>query len=112
MDFESFQDEKLELNAEELRQTLNIESGKCNWKDIQVQFARGMVVVIDASLDLINVAEKFIQDDKAAIEAWMNEKKICRAMDDDAKRWVTKDPVFWALVVPPWVLVQETGNES
>jgi len=112
MDFESFQDDKLELNAEELRQTLNIESGKCNWKEIQVQFARGMVVVIDASLSLIDVAENFIKDDKASIETWMNNKKIWRAMDDDAKRWVAEDPIFWAVVVPPWVLVQETGNES
>jgi len=112
MDFENFQDEKLELNAEELRQTLNIESGKCNWKDIQVQFARGMVVAIDTSLDLIDVSAKFIKDDKAAIAAWMKDNKIWRAMDDDAKRWVAEDPIFWAVVVPPWVLVQETGNES
>lgn len=110
MDLETFSDEKLELNAEELRQTLNIESGKCNWNEIQVQFARGMVVVIDSTLDLIDVSTKFIKDDKAAIESWMNDKKIGRATDDDAKRWVTNDPTFWAVVVPPWVLVQETRD--
>lgn len=106
MDLENFTDEKLELNAEELRQTLNIESGKCEWKEIQVQFARGMVVVIDQNLDLIDVSEKFVKDDKAAIESWMNENKIWRAQDEDAKRWVKDEPTFWAVVVPPWVLVQ------
>lgn len=108
MDLESFSDDKLELNAEELRQTLNIESGKCSWKEIQVQFARGMVVVIDPSLDLIDVSEKFVKDDKASIEAWMNENKIWRATDNDAKGWVKTEPTFWAVVVPPWVLVQST----
>lgn len=102
-----FEDKDLELNAEELRQTLNIESGKCGWPEIQVQFARGMVVVIDSSLDLIDVSEKFVKDDKASIENWMNDKKIWRATDDDAKKWLESEPTFWAVVVPPWVLVQE-----
>jgi len=102
----NFDDKDLELNAEELRQTLNIESGKCGWPEIQVQFARGMVVVIDPSLDLIDVSEKFVKDDKNSIEQWMNDNKICRATDADAKTWVNSDPTFWAVVVPPWVLVQ------
>lgn len=101
-----FDDKDLELNAEELRQTLNIESGKCGWKEIQVQFARGMVVVIDPSLDLIDVSEKFVKDDKDSIEKWMNDTKIWRSTDEDAKAWVDSDPTFWAVVVPPWVLVQ------
>ena len=103
-----FDDKDLELNAEELRQTLNIESGKCSWNEIQVQFARGMVVVIDQSLDLIDVSEKFVKDDKASIESWMKDKKIWRATDADAKAWVDETPIFWAVVVPPWVLVQAT----
>jgi len=109
MDLEPFQDTKLELNAEELRQTLNIESGKIQWKELQIHFARGMVAVIDTKLDLINVSEKFVRDDKDAIENWMKQKKIWRANDEDAKQWVKDDPVFWAVVVPPWVLVQKTA---
>jgi len=112
MNFDNFQDEKLELSAEELRQTLNIESGKLEWKELQVHFARGAVVVIDPALDLIQVSEKFVKDDKKAIESWMNENKIWRATDDDAKQWVKDEPVFWAVVVPPWVLVQKTKNSA
>lgn len=108
MDFDTFQDEKLELNAEELRQTLNIESGKLEWKELQIHFARGNVVVIDSILDLIDVSEKFVKDDKHSIENWMKETKIWRATDNDAKQWVQQEPTFWAVVVPPWVLVQKT----
>ncbi len=107
MDFESFQDEKLELNAKELRQTLNIESGKLAWKELQIHFARGAVVVTDNSLDLILVSEKFVKDDKQTIENWMNENKIHKATDDDARQWVKDESSFWAVVVPPWVLVQK-----
>ncbi len=107
MDLESFQDEKLELNAEELRQTLNIESGKLNWEELQLHFARGAVVTISPELDLIEVSAKFVNDDKPAIEAWMNATQIARATDADAKRWLKNKTDFWAVVVPPWVLVQE-----
>lgn len=106
MQFDPFQDEKLELNAEELRQTLNIESGKLAWNELQIHFARGAVVVIASSLDLIRVSEKFVKDDKQAIESWMQENKIHKATDEDAKQWLKDEAVFWAVVVPPWVLVQ------
>jgi len=110
MNFEDFQDEKLQLNAEELRQTLNIESGKLEWHELQVHFARGIVIVIDTSLDLIDISSKLVNDDKQAVEKLMSENKIWRATDDDAKRWVKNTPVFWAVVVPPWVLVQEVKD--
>jgi len=108
MEFDSFQDPKIELSAEELRQTLNIESGKLKWAELQIHFARGVVVNIDKSLDLIDVSEKFIKDDKQAIENWMKQGKISTATDNDAKTWLADDPEFWAVVVPPWVLVQLT----
>ncbi len=107
MDLNSFQDEKLELNAEELRQTLNIESGKLSWEELQVHFARGAVVVIHSELDLIDVSAKFVNDDKLVIEAWMKTNKIALATDDDAKQWLKNKTDFWAVVVPPWVLVQK-----
>ncbi len=110
MDLDSFQDEKLELNAEELRQTLNIESGKLAWEELQVHFALGAVVVIDPQLDLIDVSTKFVNDNKQAIETWMKAKKIARATDDNAKYWLKNKTEFWAVVVPPWVLVQETSD--
>jgi len=107
MELNSFQDEKLELNAKELRQTLNIESGKLSWEELQVHFARGAVVVIHSELDLIDISTKFVNDDKPAIEVWMNTNKIARATDDNAKQWLKNKTDFWAVVVPPWVLVQE-----
>lgn len=105
-----FDNDKLELSAEELRQTLNIESGKLEWTELQIHFARGNVVVIDGSLDLIKVSEKFVKDDKIAIETWMNKNKIWRSTDKDAIQWQETNPIFWAVVVPPWVLVQVIVN--
>ena len=107
MDSNDIHDEKIQLNVDELRQTLNIESGKLSWQELQVHFARGVVVIIDTNLDLIEVSTKFVQDDKSAIEELMVNNRVRNATDDDARTWVKTEPEFWAVVVPPWVLVQE-----
>ena len=88
-------------------QQLNFETGKIPWNELQRYFARGVVIKIAPELDLIDVAEKFVTDDKQTIHSWMNQGSIERATDEDAIRWSNLDPLFWAVVTAPWVLVQE-----
>ena len=40
------------------------------------------------------------------------EGALHRAMDEDAIRWETEKSEFWAVVVAPWVLVQEIKGVS
>jgi len=100
-------DERIELNSEELRQKINLETGTIEWSELVRHFAKGMVVVIAPDLDLIEVAERFTADDQTQVEAWIEQDKIARAQDDDARRWHEKNTEFWSVVVAPWVLVQE-----
>lgn len=92
---------------EELREHLNGETGKLEWRELAPHFARGIVLLVDNHLDLVEVAVRMVKDDKPQIEAWIAENKIKRADDDDAKRWTEKDNIFWAVVAAPWVIVQE-----
>lgn len=103
-------DERIELNSEELRQKINLETGSIEWSELVRHFAKGMVVVIGADLDLIEVAERFAADDQTQVAAWIEQDKISRAQDDDARRWHENDSTFWSVVVAPWVLVQEKSN--
>lgn len=100
-------DDPDQLNTEELRQKINLETGQLDWPELARHFARGVVVVISPSLDLIEVASAFSEDDKAQVENWVSEELIHRAMDTDAKRWESQKSRFWSAVVAPWVLVQE-----
>ncbi len=90
-----------------LRERLNAETGVLNWEELTPHFARGVVLRVSNDVDLIDVAEKVIQDDKTSIEGWMNSGDLRRATDDDARDWVTREPEFWCVVSAPWVLVQE-----
>ena len=57
--------------------------------------------------DLLAVAETLIDDDTAAVQALYDRGLLRRALDEDAVRWQEQGTEFWAVVVAPWVLVQE-----
>ena len=92
-----------------LRAQLNGETGQLSWKELERHFARGVVIRVARSLDLVAVAASIARDDKAAIERWMNEDLIGRALTEHALDWAQRQPNFWAVVTAPWVLVQEVG---
>jgi hypothetical protein len=37
----------------------------------------------------------------------MDVAKVTPPEADDARDWLERQPVFWAIVVAPWVLIQE-----
>ncbi|MBI3773103.1 MAG: DUF2288 domain-containing protein [Gammaproteobacteria bacterium] len=95
------------FSAEEIRQKTNLETGRLSWPELQRHFARGVVIVVTGNLDLVEVARCFIQDNKASVEQWLNTGGIAHATDTDAQRWHETQAEFWAVVIAPWVLVQE-----
>ncbi len=68
------------------------------------------MVLIDSDLDLVKIAAAFIRDDSEMIETLLDENRVRKPSIEDAKRWLTADMEFWAVVVAPWVLVQETSS--
>lgn len=95
------------LSNDELRQKLNLESGQIEWSELQRHFARGVVIALSTELDLVEVALKFTEDDSCVIENWLATGQIRRADDDNARNWEQTGAAFWAIVVAPWILVQE-----
>ncbi|WP_455204839.1 DUF2288 domain-containing protein [Kaarinaea lacus] len=96
---------------EEIRQQLNLETGKITWPELQRHFARGVVIKVARQLDLVEIAVKFVQDDKRALEQWVDTELVCRASDADAINWNDNNTLFWAVVAAPWVLVQEITEQ-
>ena len=86
---------------------LNRETGVLAWQELVRFFARGVVIKVDKSLDLVDVGERVSADDTAAMQSWLDASLVSRASDDDARDWTERQPEFWCLVTAPWVLVQE-----
>jgi hypothetical protein len=97
-------------NREALRRKLNLETARLSWRELQPHFARGVVVVVSAELDLVDVAAATAGNDSQAVKSWHDGGLMALASDDDARRWHRNDPELWAVVVAPWVLVQEARS--
>jgi len=93
-----------------IQQTLLGETAKIPWHKLQRFFAAGKAILIDNQLDLITVATEITNDNKVAIEQLMSENKVMLVPDEKARIWVEEDITVWAVVVKPWVLVQEIKN--
>ncbi len=91
----------------EIEEKTNLQTGRIKWIELQPHFARGSLVVIDGELDLVKIASAFIKDDSAWIAKLMETEKLRKPAITDAERWYEADQEFWAVVVAPWVLVQE-----
>lgn len=95
---------------EELVAHFNAQTARLAWSELVRHFARGVVVKVAPSLDLVAVAVAMTQDRVDDIEAWTQAGQIRRASDNDARNWHEQDSVFWTVVVAPWVLVQEISD--
>ena len=89
------------------RQELQLETARINWQELETHFARGVLVRVDSDLNLLEVATCFANDDKSAVEAWINQGKVQHLGMREARDWGGRDPELWAVVVAPWVVVQE-----
>ena len=84
-----------------------LETAMIPWHDLQTFFAAGKVYEVSSELDLTEVALRFSRDDRLYAQTLIYEEKILTVSDDKALIWYEKNIQLWAVVVKPFVLVQE-----
>jgi hypothetical protein len=89
------------------REKVNLETSKIAWKELQRFFASGSAVFVASSLDLVDVAYQFSIDNKMRVAHWMQNNQVALVSDQQAISWLESDTEVWAVVVKPWILVQE-----
>lgn len=102
----------MDQSREELRARLNAETGKLLWPELERHFAHGVVIRVGSGLDLIEVAARVVEDDKAVVAEWMEQGRIGHPSMENARDWVERQPAFWAVVAAPWVLIQEVAQSE
>jgi hypothetical protein len=91
-----------------LHTRMNLETARIAWPELERHFAGGKVILVAPELDLVDVATCIVQDDSKQVKSWMDTQQVGQLNDETAKRWVKEQPEnLWAVVVAPWVLVQE-----
>jgi len=90
-----------------LRAKVNMETSRIHWKELQRFFAGGAAIVVSPTLDLVEVAYQMHSDNKIQFAAWLASGEIAKVSDEQAAAWLAADLEVWAVVVSPWVLIQE-----
>ena len=104
--------ELLRQDRELKRARIISETAKIPWLELQRFFAAGKVMQVTPELDLVDVAFALQEDDIEQVTTWTEALQVSPVTDDDARNWVASDASLWAVVVKPWVLVQEISPES
>ena len=90
-----------------LKQDIHAGTAKIAWSELQRFFAAGKAIHVAYDLDLVEVALQISGDNTGAVKQLMDSGKLAPVSDDQARYWIDSDASVWAVVVKPWVLVQD-----
>lgn len=88
------------------------ETAEIFWKELEPFFAKGALLWVDASLDLIEAAEGMAEDNHEKVAAWLASGSLGEVSATRALDLVERDPGVWAVVVSPWILIQERASSK
>ena len=88
------------------------ETAQITWAELQPFFARGALLSVQPGEDMVGVALAMAENDLARLRDWLQGGQLVRLSDDQAQDWQARDPLLWAVVVAPWVLVQERDSAT
>ena len=82
-------------------------SGTVDWGYLEKHFQNGALIYVDESLDIKEVGQSISEDNKDQVSSWLNSGDILKPGTQHAEHWKRSETVFRALIVTPFVLIQE-----
>ena len=81
-----------------------------SWKELEPFFAKRALLWVEAGLDLIEAAEGMAEDKRDKVAAWLASGSLGEVSATRALDLLERDPSLWAVVVSPWILIQERAS--
>jgi len=78
------------------------------WKELERFYAQGILILVDNSLDLIDVSFVISSDDAEQVNQWLQAGLLKRNFDQQAIAWEKNKSDVWTVVIKPWILVQDS----
>ena len=88
------------------RETINLETARISWKELEVYYASGNVISVSPDLDLIDLALVITEDNSQQLKDWTEQGLIDAITDEQAKEYADAQASVWAVVIKPWILIQ------
>jgi hypothetical protein len=89
-----------------LRREYHGQTARIHWHDLQTYYAAGSVINVHSDLNLVEVAVQLGLDNAGQFQRWIEAGEVAPVADDQALAWYEGNDELWAVVAPPWVLVQ------
>jgi hypothetical protein len=89
-----------------LREKLRGQLGTARWPDLKDQFVKGSLFVVCERIGLLNAAVAVAEDDKEAVEAWIESGDVYRPTEQEVTLWDKKpESLFAFIVLQPFVFI-------
>ncbi|MNQ25837.1 hypothetical protein D3C85_390590 [compost metagenome] len=98
------------LSSNTLYAKLLGETAPITWQELQPFFARGALLWVQGEQDLVAVAQAVAENNQGQVAAWLQAGVLNKVDEACAQDLLARDPRLWAVVVAPWVLVQERAE--
>ncbi|MNE32185.1 hypothetical protein D3C80_1257830 [compost metagenome] len=86
------------------------ETGRIEWKALERFWAKGDLIWVDPTLDLIEVAQAMAENRSETFAEWRNAGTVGPVTAEQALDLQSRDPEIWAVVVSPFIVIQEKTN--
>lgn len=87
-------------------------TGDVDWTYLKPHFKNEAMIYVDPELDLRQVAEAFVKDDKPKVESWLKAADLVKPSSLHAEWWEYDETRFTAVVITPFVLAQPLPKEE
>lgn len=92
-----------------LKERLERDVADISWQDLQPHAKRDALIVVEEKLDLPEVAAAIAEDNTASVREWIAARSISKPTAEQLTDWnTTPQKQFTALIVQPFVVIQET----
>ena len=95
-------------------QEFKIEIESIDWKTLAPHQMRGDLLIVESSLDLVQVGHAFANDQTSKVKEWLNTNLLFRPDPEQVKKWeLIQEEIFYFVIVKPFVMVQlKAHNEQ
>lgn len=96
---------------QDVKQQLGEELANVEWNTLIPHAKRDAIIVVDETLDLVEVGVAIARDDSVSVQSWISQQLIHKPSNNELATWNSEPSKrFTTLIVQPFVIVQETNN--
>jgi len=96
--------------TKDLRDKLELEVGTADWQQLKPHFERGVIVIVENGLDIIDIALQIASNNTEQVQEWITSGAIIKPTLEQMELWELKELSFRSIVVAPFVLIQKINH--